>query len=100
MRYVLDSSVLAKLFIDEHDSEHAVELLKLSHKNEVELVASELTIYEVANTIWKRLRRSKDSGSEHIMQMFLLNIEYMPLNAEHAIDVMKHYHWKRAICCY
>lgn len=88
MRFLLDSSVISKLFIEEKGSKEAIEILSISHTKDIELFASELVLYEVGNTIWKHLRNKKKGGSEYIMRLFLLNIEYRPLGSDLACDVM------------
>ncbi|UCH88219.1 MAG: type II toxin-antitoxin system VapC family toxin [Thermoplasmata archaeon] len=79
MKLVLDSSVIAKLFVDEVNSNDAIEIINISHEKDIELIASELVIYEVGNIIYKHLKKRK-GGKKYIKQLFLLNIEYIQLN--------------------
>jgi predicted nucleic acid-binding protein len=54
-RFVIDASILVKLFFDEEHSEASVE-----HVNRTaELIAPDLLWVEAANVIWKRLRRGE-----------------------------------------
>ncbi len=84
MKLTLDSSVIAKLFIDEKDTRNAMSLMERSMGDRGELIASELILYEVGNVIWKHIRKKKADGQEYIKQLFFLNIDYIPLNQDMA----------------
>jgi predicted nucleic acid-binding protein len=92
MKLILDSSVLAKLFLEEEGSEEALEIMDSSYIENIDIVASELIFYEVGNTIWKHLRKKTKDGSEYIKKLFLLNIEYIPLSEDLAINALKTAH--------
>ena len=89
MEIVLDSSVIAKLFIDEVGSTEAIEIVEQSYINNIELIASELIFYEVGNTIWKHLRKGRNDGRKYIDKLYLLNINYIQLTKELAQNAMK-----------
>ena len=92
MNLVLDSSVVAKLFVDEKDSDKATEIFEKSSTRDIALAASTLVFYEVGNTILKHLRGKDKDGSEYMSQLFLLNIEYGSLDqalAREAIRIAK-----------
>jgi predicted nucleic acid-binding protein len=89
MELILDSSVIAKLFIDEDGSAEAIELVERSYIDEIELNASELIFYEVGNTIWKHLRKGKNDGRKNIDKLYLLNINYIQLTKELAQAAIK-----------
>lgn len=89
MKLVLDSSVIAKLFIDEKDSDKATELFEESSTKDIALVASTLVFYEVGNTILKHLRGKDKDGSEYMKQLFLLNIEYRSLDQPLASEAIR-----------
>lgn len=89
MNLVLDSSVVAKLFIDEKNSDKAAELFEKSSTKSVGLVASELILYEVGNVIWKHLRKKDMDGSEYVEQLFSLNIESSSLDQGLAYEAMR-----------
>jgi predicted nucleic acid-binding protein len=89
MNLVLDSSVIAKLFIDEKDSDKAAELFEESSTKDIALVASTLVFYEVGNTILKHLRGKDKDGSEYMKQLFLLNIEYRSLDQPLASEAIR-----------
>jgi predicted nucleic acid-binding protein len=81
MKLVLDSSVLAKLFIEESGTEDALALIGLAHMLDLELVAAQLAVSEVGNVLWKHLRDTDDDGSKHMRQLFLLDITFVPLDS-------------------
>lgn len=89
MKLILDSSVIAKLFLEESGSNEALEIMESSYINDFEIIASDLIFYEVGNTIWKHLRKKKKDGTEYINKIYLLNIDYFPLNEDLAIKAMK-----------
>lgn len=88
MKLTLDSSVIAKLFIDEKDTKNAMSLMEKSIENGGELIASELILYEVGNTIWKHIRKKMIDGQEYLRQLFFLNIDYLPLNQDIACQTI------------
>lgn len=88
MKLTLDSSVIAKLFIDEKDTKNAMSLMEKSIENGGKLIASELILYEVGNTIWKHIRKKMIDGQEYLRQLFFLNIDYFPLNQDIACQTI------------
>ncbi|MEE8401383.1 MAG: hypothetical protein V3R86_04460, partial [Candidatus Hydrothermarchaeaceae archaeon] len=72
------------MFIDEKDTKNAMSLMEKSIETGCELIASELSLYEVGNTIWKHIRKKKIDGQEYIRQLFFLNIDYLPPNQDTA----------------
>lgn len=84
MKLVLDSSVLAKVFIEESGSEDVLSLIGLAHMVDLELIAAQLAVSEVGNVLWKHLRVTDDDGSEHMEQLFLLDITFVPLDGARA----------------
>ena len=89
MKLVLDSSIIAKLFLEENGSSEALDLMDSSYLKDLEIIASDLVFYEVGNTIWKHLRKKKYNGIEYIKKLYLLNIDYIPLSEDLAIEAMK-----------
>jgi predicted nucleic acid-binding protein len=77
MNLVLDSSVIAKLFIEEGDSHEAVELFQKGSMRDITLTASELILYEVGNTLLKHCRNTDTDVSEYMTRLFYLNVEYI-----------------------
>jgi predicted nucleic acid-binding protein len=89
MKLVLDSSVVAKLFFEEPDSDSAIKLMEIGDEKDIEFLASDLVIYEVGNTIWKNLIKKKKDGGRYIKLLFLLNIDFIPIDdslASQALD--------------
>jgi len=57
MNLVVDASVAIKWLIEEQDSEAAEALLISAGEDNVKLVAPAILLPEVANVLWKRMRR-------------------------------------------
>ena len=89
MKLVLDSSVIAKLFFEEEGSDSGIELMELCDLMDIELLASDLAIYEVGNTIWKNLQKKSRDGTTYIKMLFLLNIEFIPVDDTLACESLK-----------
>lgn len=89
MRFVLDSSVLAKLFFNEKGSDSAIKLMELGDSMDLDFLASDLAIYEVGNAIWKNVRKKKKDGSRYIKLLFLLNIEFISIDDTLASESIK-----------
>ena len=89
MRIFLDSSVISKLFIEEKGSEDAMRFMKLGGTKGIEIKAAELSIYEVGNAIKRNLGKKSKDTSEFMMQLFLLNIDFIPLDSDLASRAME-----------
>ena len=89
MRIFLDSSVIAKLFVEEKGSPDTMRLMKLSGTKGIEVKAAELSIYEVGNAITRNLGKKSRDTSEFMMQLFLLNIDYISLDSNLAAMAME-----------
>ncbi len=89
MNLVLDSSVIAKLFIDEKGSDKAIELFEKSSTEGITLIALDLVFYEVGNAILKHILGKEKDGSGYIRQLFFLNIEYSSLDQDLAGEAIK-----------
>jgi predicted nucleic acid-binding protein len=89
MKFSLDSSVIAKLFINEKGSDDAIETIEKCQLKNIELLASVLIIYEVGNIILKNIKNKKYNGTLFIKQLFLLNIEYINTDQKFACKVME-----------
>ena len=88
MKLVLDSSVIAKLFFKEAGSDEAIKLMELGDGMDIEFFATDLVIYEVGNTILKNLRKKKKDGSRYIKLLFLLNIDFIPIDDSLACEAI------------
>jgi predicted nucleic acid-binding protein len=80
MKLILDSSVVAKLFFKEAGSDSAIRLMELGDVLDIEFLASDLVIYEVGNVILKNLGKKKKDGARYMKLLFLLNIDFIPIN--------------------
>jgi len=77
--YVIDASVALKWFLKEQESQTADSLLEAFLGNEVELLAPDVLMLEVANTLWKRCALLKQLRSEEVMSI-LHDFLTLPLN--------------------
>jgi len=82
MRFVLDSSFIAKLFFRETGSEKALEIMEIALEKDISFMASELVFYEVGNVIWKRLRGTANDGKEYLQQLRRLDIDFVGLGGD------------------
>ncbi len=62
--YVLDSSILAKWFLQEEDSEKAVEIRDLFVRQRIRLSTISLARYELGNVLWKHPSKTEDNVRE------------------------------------
>ncbi len=62
--YVLDSSVIAKWFVQEEDSEKAVEIRDLFIREKIRLSTLSLARYELGNTLWKHPSKTENNVRE------------------------------------
>ena len=60
MQYVLDSNVVVKWFIPEVDSDKADRLLADFRSHRLDIIAPDILVAEVGNTLWKRSIKIKD----------------------------------------
>ena len=89
MRFILDSSTIVKLFLMEEDSTKVMDLMKIGYSKNVNFLVSELVKYEVGNAFWKNLRKGDDDGGKLIREFLMLNMDYITLDDDLAIKVMK-----------
>ena len=88
MNLILDSSVIGKMFIKEEGSDNVIELIRKSHIKKIELIASGLSVYEVGNIIYKTTQRKKIDSREYMESLFLININFIPINMFLACSAM------------
>jgi predicted nucleic acid-binding protein len=60
LEYVLDANVVVKWFIPEVDSDKADRLLADFRSHRLDLIAPDILIMEVGNTLWKRSVKIRD----------------------------------------
>ena len=79
MTYVIDASVALKWFLREEESQGADSLFEAFLANQIELLAPDILVLEVANTLWKQsilLKRLRPEEASSIFHDFLT----LPLN--------------------
>ncbi len=64
--YVLDSSIIAKWFVQEEDSEKAVEIRDLFVRRKIRLSTISLARYELGNTLWQHPSKTEDNVREDL----------------------------------
>ena len=57
MKIVLDASVVAKWFIEEEDTEKAIEIRDKFVQGEIEVLVHSLLIYEIGNVFFEASRK-------------------------------------------
>ncbi len=60
MQYVLDANVVVKWFIPEVDSDKADRLLADFRGHRLDIIAPDILVAEVGNTLWKRSVKTRD----------------------------------------
>jgi len=60
LQYVLDANVVVKWFIPEVDSDKADRLLADFRNHRLDIIAPDVLVAEVGNTLWKRSVKTKD----------------------------------------
>ncbi len=82
---VVDTSVALKWVLTESDSEQAISLVDVWRKNNIEVIAPSLLIYEASNTLYQNVRTGKitldtaNRGLDIILKVVLL--EFLPSTA-------------------
>lgn len=78
----LDSSVVCKLFGTEDDSEKMLMVIDLAMDDKIELIASDLVVFELGNFFWKASRKGKPLLKGSMQNIYSLNIEFFPITSE------------------
>ncbi len=65
MQYVVDANVVVKWFIPEIDSDKADRLLADFRTHILDIIAPDILVAEVGNTLWKRSVKIKDISPAH-----------------------------------
>jgi len=63
-RYLLDSNVIAKWFVQEGDSEKAIEIRDLAIEKRVRVSTISLARYELGNVLWKHPSKTTEAVRE------------------------------------
>ena len=85
MRYILDASAAAKLFIREEGSEGVFRLVEGHIHRYLQLSAPTLIIYELGNVFWKHPEIDADKAHHFIMKFLDLNIELMNVHEDEEV---------------
>lgn len=81
MTYVIDASVALKWFLREEDSQGADALFDAFLASDIELLAPDVLLLEVANTLWKQTVLLKKLHSEETVSIFH-DFLTLPLNLQ------------------
>jgi len=87
--YVLDASVAAKWFNNEHLTDRAVKVRDAFVKGRVELCAPEHLIYEVGNAIWKNKEIGAWDCASAITNLIDIDINLVRLDSNLASQSMR-----------
>jgi predicted nucleic acid-binding protein len=82
--YVVDASVVVKWFLPESDSVSADFLLEQFLNNEVDLIAPDILLLEIASSLWKRvvLRKELTADEGNLIYRDLLTMPLSLIAAE------------------
>src|SRR5713226_4365885 len=78
-RYLLDSNVIAKWFVQEEDSERAIEIRDLFIEERVHVSTISLARYELGNVFWKHPSKTADAVREDFATLSDLAIPTLDL---------------------
>jgi len=86
LQYVLDANVVVKWFIPEVDSDKADRLLADFRNHRLDIIAPDILVAEVGNTLWKRSVKTKDISQADAASSYtdFLNLE-VPVHSSAAI---------------
>jgi predicted nucleic acid-binding protein len=93
LTYVIDASVALKWFLREEESHGADSLFEAFLANQIELLARDILVLEVANTLWKqsillkRLRPEEASSIFHGLLTLPLNLKESNALASEALKM-------------
>lgn len=80
--YIVDASVVIKLFSIEEGCENARRLFKASEKGELLLQAPDLLLYEVGNALWKGKKLPPEQVTEALVFLLHSSLECVPLSIQ------------------
>jgi predicted nucleic acid-binding protein len=86
LQYVLDANVVVKWFIPEIDSDKADRLLADFRNHRLDIIAPDILVSEVGNTLWKRSVKIKDISAAEAASSYtdFLDLD-VPLHSSTAI---------------
>lgn len=90
MKLILDANVVAKWFIEEEDTDKALEIRDKFYKGLFTIVEPPLLIYELGNVFWKHPAKSPEDVEGDFKAFFDIGIEFLDMNKPEVLsDVHK-----------
>ncbi|MGB2841501.1 MAG: type II toxin-antitoxin system VapC family toxin [Halobacteriota archaeon] len=80
MKLVLDANVIAKWFIEEENTEKAIEIRDNFVKGEFAILEPTLLTYELGNVFWKHLVKSPEDVKSDFKALFDIGIEFLEIS--------------------
>lgn len=66
MKWIVDSSVAIKWFVEEDDSDDAIRLVNIATSRGIKLIAPDFLLIEIANILWKKTFKNEISNNQAI----------------------------------
>jgi len=79
MKLILDANVIAKWFIEEENTDKAIEIRDQFVKGKLTIVEPTLLIYELGNVFWKHPAKSPEDVELDFKALFDLGIEFLDI---------------------
>ena len=90
MKLILDANVIAKWFIEEENTDKAIEIRDEFYKGLLTIVVPTLLIYELGNVFWKHPAKSPEDVERDFKALFDLGIEFLDITKPEALgDIHK-----------
>ena len=89
MKIVLDASVVAKWFIEEENTEKAIEIRDKFVRGEIEVLVPSLLIYEVGNVFLKHPAKNSRDVENDFKALFDIGMEIVEINKPEIKDIHK-----------
>ena len=89
MKIVLDASVVAKWFIEEEDTEKAIEIRDKFVRGEIEVLVPSLLIYEIGNVFLKHPAKNSKDVENDFKALFDIGMEIVEINKPEIKDIHK-----------
>ena len=89
MKIVLDASVVAKWFIEEENTEKAIEIRDKFVRGEIEVLVPSLLIYEIGNVFLKHPAKNSKDVENDFKALFDIGMEIVEINKPEIKDIHK-----------
>ena len=89
MKIVLDASVVAKWFIEEENTEKAIEIRDKFVRGEIEVLVPSLLIYEIGNVFLKHPAKNSRDVENDFKALFDIGMEIVEINKPEIKDIHK-----------